>query len=64
MAAGSFGALLADKSFSETDADHAFRWLACGGGAGEVVARLDRADPPAGRCLRATDVAINQGDKK
>ena len=64
VAAGSFGALLADKSFSETDADHAFRWLACGGGAGEVVARLDRADPPAGRCLRATDVAINQGDKK
>lgn len=64
VAAGSFGALLADKSFSETDADHAFRWLACGGGAGEVVAHLDRTDPPAGRCLRATDVAINQGDKK
>jgi hypothetical protein len=64
VAAGSFGTLLADKSFSETDADHAFRWLACGGGAGEVVAHLDRTDPPAGRCLRATDVASLKGDKK
>ena len=64
VAADSFGALLADKSFSESDADHAFRWLACGGGAGEVVAHLDRTDPPAGRCLRATDVASNQGDKQ
>jgi len=64
VAAGGFGALLADKSFSESDADHAFRWLACGGGAGEVVAHLERSDPPAGRCLRATDMASNQGDKK
>jgi hypothetical protein len=69
VAARGFGALLADKSFSETDADHAFRWLACGGGAGEVVAHLDRTDPPAGRCLRATDIASNDatsnpGDKK
>jgi hypothetical protein len=69
VAAGGFGALLADKSFRETDADHAFRWLACGGGSGEVVAHLDRIDPPAGRCLRATDLAREdgpslQGDKK
>ncbi len=64
VAAGSFGALLADKSFSESDADHDFRWLAWGGGAGEVVAHLDRADPPAGRCTRAIDIASNQGDSK
>jgi hypothetical protein len=61
VAARGFGALLADKSFSETDADHAFRWLACGGGAGEVVAHLDRVSPPAGRCQRATDIARNDG---
>jgi hypothetical protein len=52
-----FGALMADKSFSETDAEHDFRWLACDGGAGEVVAHLDRVDPPSGRCVRAGDLA-------
>lgn len=45
-------ALIADKSLSETDADHDFRWVACGGGAGEVVVHLDRVDPPVGRCVR------------
>jgi hypothetical protein len=45
-------ALIADKSLSETNADHDFRWVACGGGAGEVVVHLDRSDPPAGRCVR------------
>jgi hypothetical protein len=59
VAASGFGALLADKSFSESDAEHAFRWLACGGGAGEVVAHLDQADPPQGRCVRAGDMARN-----
>ncbi len=58
VAKESFGALLADKSFSEADAEHHFRWLACRGGAGEVVAHLDRADPPEGRCLRARDLAM------
>ncbi len=52
-----FGALLADKSFGEKDAEHDFRWLACDGGAGEVVAHLDRIDPPSGRCVRANDLA-------
>jgi hypothetical protein len=53
----SFSALLPDKSFSEKDASHDFRWLGCDGGAGEVVARLERTDPSAGRCVRASDVA-------
>lgn len=45
-------ALIADKSLSETNADHDFRWVACSGGAGEVVVHLDKSDPPAGRCVR------------
>lgn len=49
-----FAALAADRTLSETDADHRFRWVACRGGAGEVIPRLDRTSPPAGRCIRAT----------
>ena len=45
-------ALIADKSLSETNADHDFRWVACSGGAGEVVVHLDRSEPPTGRCVR------------
>ena len=45
-------ALIADRSLTETNADHDFRWVACGGGAGEVVVHLDQSDPPAGRCVR------------
>lgn len=52
VAANGFGALTADNSLKETDANHSFRWVACGGGAGEVVAHLDRFEPPAGRCER------------
>jgi hypothetical protein len=26
--------------------------VACQGGAGEVIARLDKSDPPIGRCMR------------
>lgn len=47
-----FGALIADRSLSENDAMHQFRWVACQGGAGEVVPRLDQVMPPSGRCLR------------
>ena len=64
VSAGSFGALLADKSFSENDAEHDFRWLACDGGAGEVVAHLDHVNPPSGRCVRAGDMASNQRERK
>lgn len=59
VAANGLAALTADTSFSERDGDHDFRWVACDGGAGEVVAHLDRADPPSGRCERAA-VASNQ----
>ena len=52
VAARGFGALIADRSLSATGADHKFRWIACAGGAGEVIARLERADPPSGRCDR------------
>jgi hypothetical protein len=52
VAGNGFGALIADKSLSATGADHKFRWIACSGGAGEVIARLEKADPPSGRCER------------
>jgi hypothetical protein len=52
VAANGFGALTADTSLKEKDVDHNFRWIACGGGAGEVVAHLDHFEPPAGRCER------------
>ena len=57
--ANGFGALTTDNSLKETDANHSFRWIACGGGAGEVVAHLDRFEPPAGRCERTRTVSAN-----
>jgi hypothetical protein len=36
------------------DADNQFRWVACTGGS-DVSAQLDRSDPPAGRCLIASE---------
>lgn len=59
VAASGFGALTADTSLKETDASHSFRWVACGGGAGEVVAHLDRFEPPAGRCERTRTATAN-----
>ena len=59
VAANGLATLTTDTSFSEKDGDHDFRWVACDGGAGEVVAHLDHADPPSGRCERA-NVATNQ----
>lgn len=52
VAANGFSALVGDRSLAERDVKHDFRWLACEGGAGEVVPHLDHFDPPAGRCLR------------
>jgi hypothetical protein len=52
VAANGFGALMTDTSLKEKDAAHNFRWVACGGGAGEVVAHLDAIEPPAGHCER------------
>jgi hypothetical protein len=57
VAANGFGALMADTSLKEQDAAHNFRWIACGGGAGEVVAHLDHFEPPAGRCERTRTAA-------
>jgi len=57
VAANGFGALMTDNSLQEKDAPHNFRWIACNGGAGEVVAHLDRSEPPAGRCERAHTAA-------
>ena len=56
-APNSFSALVADASMAEKNIDHQFRWVACGGGAGEVVPKLDAIDPPLGRCLRARTAA-------
>jgi hypothetical protein len=57
VAASGFGALMTDNSLQEKDAPHNFRWIACNGGAGEVVAHLDHSEPPAGRCERAHTAA-------
>lgn len=54
-----FGALISDNSLKESDAVHNFRWIACRGGAGEVVAHLDQFEPPSGRCERAGTASAN-----
>jgi hypothetical protein len=59
VAASSLATLTSDTRFGGKDDNHDFRWVACDGGAGEVVAHLDHADPPSGRCERAS-VATNQ----
>jgi len=51
-----FSALVADLSLKDQNTSHQFRWIGCIGGAGEVVPRLDQADPPLGRCLHETDL--------
>lgn len=57
VAANGFSALVNESSLSEQGADHEFRWMACDGGAGEVVPHLDSVSPPSGRCLRAVPAA-------
>ncbi len=56
-APSSFSALVGDAGMKEKNADHQFRWVACSGGAGEVIPKLDNIDPPIGRCLRARTAA-------
>jgi hypothetical protein len=53
VAANGFSALINATGLSEQGSNHEFRWMACDGGAGEVVPHLDSVDPPSGRCLRA-----------
>jgi hypothetical protein len=50
VAQNGFDGLFAAKNFKNSDRN--FRWIACGGGAGEIIPRLVRAEPPAGRCVR------------
>ena len=52
VAANGFGVLIADQNLRALNENHDFRWVACQGGAGEVIARLDKTDPPVGRCVR------------
>jgi hypothetical protein len=59
VAAKGFGALETDTSLQDKDASHNFRWIACGGGSGEVVAHLDHFEPPAGRCERTRTASAN-----
>lgn len=51
VAANGFVAVLLDTNIRTADAEHEFRWVACSGEASSVVAHLDRADPPLGRCV-------------
>ena len=57
VAPSGFGALVADTGMRDKNASHKFRWIACGGGSGEVVAHLVTAEPPAGRCERSRTAA-------
>jgi hypothetical protein len=52
VAANGFGALLSERAIANVE--HDFRWIGCSGASGEVTPRLLRADPPAGRCDRAS----------
>ena len=52
VAPNGFGVLVEDENLKAVNANHDFRWVACKGGAGEVVARLDQVAPPSGRCIR------------
>jgi hypothetical protein len=53
VSANGYVLLLTDTNIKSADAERDFRWVACSGGTGSIVAHLDRADPPAGRCTRA-----------
>jgi hypothetical protein len=51
VSANGFAAILVDTNIKTADAEHDFRWVACSGDTNNVVAHLDRADPPIGRCV-------------
>ena len=52
VSANGFAAVLLDTNIKTADAEHDFRWVACSGDTGDVIAHLDRSDPPVGRCVR------------
>ena len=58
--ASGFGALFTDTSIGERGTERDFRWVGCRGGAGEVVAHLDKPDPASGRCVRAGRTASRE----
>lgn len=51
VTANGFAAVLLDANIKTADAEHDFRWVACSGDTGNVIAHLDRSDPPVGRCV-------------
>jgi hypothetical protein len=51
VSANGFAAVLLDTNIKTADAEHDFRWVACSGDTGDVIAHLDRSDPPVGRCV-------------
>jgi hypothetical protein len=55
VAANSFTALLRGVNIKAEDAEHDVRWVGCTGAVGEVVAHLDKTEPPAGRCVRTQE---------
>ncbi len=52
VTANGFEPVLLNANIKTSDAEHDFRWVACSGNTGDVVAHLDHAEPPAGRCVR------------
>jgi len=52
VSASGFSSLFADTSLSGGRTEHDFRWVACRGGAGEVVPHLDTPEPASGRCVK------------
>jgi hypothetical protein len=56
-----FGPLFAADGIGDQSVEQKFRWVGCRGGAGEVVAHLDQAEPPSGRCVGRTRV-LAQGN--
>ena len=51
VAPNGFGPLFATDGLGDPNVEQKFRWVGCRGGAGEVVAHLDQAEPPSGRCV-------------
>jgi hypothetical protein len=52
VAAGGFTPLIKASVLGGNDAEHRFRWIACGLSDGALEARLDQTNPPVGRCVR------------
>jgi hypothetical protein len=52
VSANGFVPLLRGVNIKTEDAEHDVHWVGCTGSAQDVVAHLDKSDPPAGRCVR------------